>query len=203
MPLILKTAIPIFTICLILVMAYSTDDLLDCSDFHCWDGIVVGETTYNEALKRIEIRHGWRNVSVEGIRHQVGTIRYHENNPLSDGIIRPDQHGTIFELYIGFQDSNLQVADVISYIGEPTAVFTKGFNQCDTALYYQEIGLMIWLDAQLNTTVVGADQSIEILHMIRPDINAERVISGETVTEWDGYQDYCKFHDPYSALNIG
>jgi hypothetical protein len=94
------------------------DDLV--CDAPCWQGIVVGETSQDEALQIIErmpqvqnetIR-SWRNGSIswnyQGVKESIGSLQFHENKVTS--------------FYSTF-DPHISLNNFIKAFGEPSFVF--------------------------------------------------------------------------------
>lgn len=192
MRLILKIVTPIFILFLILSHQVSTDLVFDCEDFSCWNGIIVGETTYNEALRLLTFVHGANHV----IPYET-SIDWMPDR--ASGIVRFTEDGISNELFINFFDDRLTIQQVISRIGNPDSVHITGLTVCGVAFaFYKDEGMVAWLTRRDSITGVYPDQIVETINLLPKD-QAETMLFGSEPIEWQGYLDYCELFENQSS----
>jgi hypothetical protein len=118
----IRLALVLFTMNILVSCTGSPSSILDgkTCDAPCWRGIVVGETSQDEALQILEqmpqvqnetIR-SWRNGSIswnyQGVKESIGSLQFHENKVTS--------------FYSTF-DPHISLNNFIKAFGEPSFVF--------------------------------------------------------------------------------
>ena len=183
---ILKTALPIFVLFLILSHRVSTDLDLDCEDYSCWNGIIMGETTYDETLRLLTFVHG-----AERITTRQASIEWYVGFDLTNGSVFFTKKGISNQLFVNFFHDQLTIEQIISRIGNPDSVIITRSTRCTGAfVFFKDKGMLVALTRRDSIIGIYPDQVVEIIQLI-PLKQVETMTFASTPIAWQGYIDYC------------
>lgn len=187
MRLILKVVAPIFILFLILNHRTSNDFQFDCEDFSCWNGIIVGETTYNETLRLLTYIHGAERIAT----HQT-SIDWYVGLDQTNGTVSFTKNGISNHLSVNFFDDQLTIKQIMSRIGDPDSVSVTGASTCIGAyVLFKDEGITAWLMRRDPSIGIYPDQVVESIQLISTN-QVETMTFGSTPIAWQGYVDYCE-----------
>lgn len=172
-----------------------------CQDFKdtnectlpCWEGIVPGVTTENEAKKLItEKYHMTEELLVDtsinwSARDYHANVRFHND--------------TVSGIRIWFDRQMLTVGDIISQYGEPETVEIEPpewGSGCGVRLQYEQRGIEVTrLSEHATSGIIEASQYVYALNLFRSDPSNSMMVGNPRVIveEWRGYGIYCTVSD--------
>jgi hypothetical protein len=207
----IRTVLVLFTMTLLASCSRTPSSVLDdlTCDVPCWKGIVVGETSQDEALKIIEqipevqketIR-SWSEGSIswnyQGVKESIGSLQFHENKVTS--------------FYSTF-DPHISLNSFIKAFGEPSFVFgittERVFPTMLTVYFiYPEKGICILHHPSILSSngpkeyTISRRTKIMLVDIVEPSLPngqlEEGCLSGlgedtynKYVREWTGYGKY-------------
>lgn len=198
MRLFFKTAIPIFIICLILTQQQVNDKPLDCTQYHCLDGITPGETTFDEALERLNYYHGGVNVTEREYSERcdevwcfivwnfgretvhIGTVKTRAN--------------VVHNITVWYGAPRPTIAEIIVRAGEPTSLFIATNPICEhITLIFDNPTEIMSIGVFTPYHGVYPDQSIYRVMLPAPEDSIQTYLTYQGIMlSWQGYVDYCE-----------
>jgi hypothetical protein len=207
----IRLALVLFTMTLLASCSRTPSSVLDdpTCDVPCWKGIVVGETSQDEALQILEqipeiqkeslesLSQGSISWHYQGVREWGGSLRFHENK--------------VIVFYSAF-DSSISLKEFIKAFGEPSFVYVTSTDDVfptmlTVSFIYPEMGVCLYHQPSLLSTkrpreyVISGKTKIMLSYFVDPSIPNGQLEEGclrgldedtynQYVREWTGYGKY-------------
>ncbi len=190
MRLLLKITFPIFAWILVLIGTLSNQGALDCQNFQCWDGIVAGQTSYDEAVYLLNYHHD--DLAINRLSYGIGWYQFDAISQFN-GFISVDENDVVSDINISYIINSPSVGEMINQLGTPSAIYVATERPCGFAyLLYEERGMMVWLGSQSGSLQVDPAYPIHGLQFIPISFAQRYRTPHATRLQWQGYTDYCE-----------
>jgi hypothetical protein len=167
----------------------------------CWRNIIPGETTWTDALARVQDDATLAEVNEQTAEDSSERAITFQNR---DGIpccLLYSTDGQVVDQILLQVAPAMTTGQVIDVLGEPTYVAgtdsenAQGLSpeQASLALYYPEAQTVVYaFVAGRESGALTADSQIFAVLYVRPD-DMEEVIAGSSLYLWDGYKPYAEY----------
>ena len=174
-------------------MPLSLQGFSSCGEVLCWNGIIPGVTTFDDAKSIIEgmyerdaIRIGQTYIDWEA---QV-------SDSIFGGSIKADSGGVTTKVRIAIRAEKVAMSEVSEWIGEPDLVYVvRAFSSearcAGSFVTYSDPGVMVDLYPENHTIGISPTQFVAGISLVPPETLENWTITDTWVIEWQGYTDYC------------
>lgn len=192
----------IFVAYLMTIGVISSDKPFDCSNFRCWDGIVVGETTLPQAQRLLEHFHDRQNrySYTSNITGWFFIDWDQSDNPPLHGSVGSSDNVLVTRMRITFGSRYLRVDELMSITGVEPVVYVRIGAKCNIMLIFNgDREIVAELDPQETSIGVQPHLPIRTLTILMPQEPLYINFPDIPTLEWQGYTNYCeRFNDQSS-----
>lgn len=169
----------------------------------CWRNITPGETTWTDALARVQDDATLAEVQEQSADEEGSTevaITFQNRDGIPCCLLYSTNGEVVDQILLQVAPA-MTTGQVIDVLGEPTYVAgtdsenAQGLSpeQASLALYYPDNQTVVYafVEGRESGALTEASQIFAVLY-VRPD-DMEEVISGSSLYLWDGYKPYAEY----------